>query len=423
MTALDLTRAVPSLETLRLDVVSRFGQGASTPRAQRLGAEIEFLVSDANTRLAVPIVPDDRGELATLPILRRLAERSGWREGRASCGAPAFAMPNGGELSFEPGGQIEYASPAVASATALVSDLRRVAATLRQALGDHGIVLGDVGIDPCTPLDEAPLQLASVSRYRAMDAYFATIGRSGARMMRQTASLQVSLDGADDPRDVWRVLVGAAPYALALFANSPTYQSACTGHQSYRAAAWRSLDPARTGIRAATAAPDDYLSFALDAPAMLHGESAAGYRRFGDWLEQGCASIEDWRTHLTTLFPEVRPRGHFEVRSCDAIPDRWYAAPILFFSGLAYDPGSRQAALDVLGPAPLDATLLSRAGICGVHDEDIRRMALELFEISLRGCRKLGEDIVAPQLVDDAREFVLRFPLRSRSLADESLAS
>jgi glutamate--cysteine ligase len=424
VTTLEARRVVPSLEELRLDVVSRFRQGGSSraDRPRRIGAEIEFLVSDATTRRSVPIEPDERSERATLPILRVLAERSGWRECRAQCGAPAFALPNGGELSFEPGGQIEYSAPPVASASMLIEDLRHVASTLREMLESHGIVVGEVGIDPCTPLDDTPLQLSNVSRYREMDAYFSRIGRSGARMMRQTASLQVSVDGADDSREVWRVLNAAAPYALAVFANSPIYERECTGHQSYRAAAWRGLDVQRTGLRAASGLPDEYLSFALDAPAMFLGAADGRYRCFREWLERGTATREDWRTHLTTLFPEVRPRGHFEVRSCDAVPAQWYAAPILFFAGLAYDRPARQAALDVLADAASDTTLLARAGVCGVHDDEIRYTALELFEIALGGCGALGHDVVSPALIAEARDFVQAFPARGRSLADERVS-
>ena len=419
MTALDTTHVVP-LDALRRDVVARFAQdGSRVGCSRRIGAEIEFLVCDAASHRAVPIEPDETSERATLPILRRAAERYGWREALAPCGAPAFVLTNGGELSFEPGGQLEYSAPPVESASTLVADVRAVASTLRETLGDHGIELGEVGIDPCTPLHETRLQLANVSRYRDMDAYFASIGRFGARMMRQTASIQVSLDVGDQAREVWAVLNGVAPYALAVFANSAIHELARTGQQSYRAAVWRALDPARTGLRAVTGEPDEYLSFALDAPAMFFVGREQQYLPFGEWLESGTVTLDDWRTHLTTLFPEVRPRGHFEVRSCDAIPGCWYAAPILLFTGLAYDPAARREALELLEESAADATLLARAGICGVHDEGIRGVALQLFDLALRGCAKLGPRIVAPGLIDEAREFVRRFPARGRSLADD----
>jgi glutamate--cysteine ligase len=413
-----LPDASPSLDALRRDIEARLGLSSSMrSRPLRIGAEIEFLVSDASTRRPAPIRAAD-GRRATLPVIRELASRHGWRERPTPCGAPAFELPQGGELSFEPGGQLEYAAPPIDSATALVADLRRVATLLRETLGDRGLLVGDVGIDPANPLDDALLCLSAVPRYRNMDAYFARIGPAGATMMRQTASLQLSLDGGANPVEVWRLLSAVAPYALALFANSSTYAAAVTGHQSYRASMWRRLDPARTGIVAREGSPDEYLSFALDAPAMLLGPIGARYEPFREWLGRGEVTSDDWHTHLTTLFPEVRPRGHFEVRSCDAIPARWYAAPIVLFTGLTYDERSRRDAFDALSTHD-DPTLLERAGTCGVHDVAIRGVALELFEIALSGCRRLGPRVCASELLDEARDFLTQYARAGRSLADD----
>jgi len=52
---------------------------------------------------------------------------------------------------------------------------------------------------------------------------------------------------------------------------------------------------------------------------------------FGRWIDEGHAfgwpSVDDLEEHLTTLFPPVRPRGFFEVRTLDALPDeQWPAA-------------------------------------------------------------------------------------------------
>ena len=422
MTSLGMVHGVghdaPSLEALEFDVRRRMGRaGAQREAPPRIGAEIEFLVTDLATHGPVPI-ESSAGEPATLPVLRALAVQRGWRERRAACGAPAFEVPGGGELSFEPGGQIEYAAPPTSSVTDLVSDLRGMADLLRTTLGDHAMRVGDVGIDPVNALDDVPLQLPQVERYREMDAYFSRIGRAGARMMRQTASLQLNLDAGDVPDEVWRVLCGASPYALALFANSATYGGQHTDHQSYRAHTWRLLDGARTGVVAPMGAPDDYLQFALDAPAMLLGVVDGEYRSFREWRQRGVVTFDDWRTHLTTLFPEVRPRGHFEVRSCDAVPARWYAAPLAFFCGLAYDPTARRRALELIGDDAADSSVLATAGRCGIHDESLRQRARQLLDLAIVGCRSLGPRVISPALVEEVEDFRSIFPASRRSLAD-----
>lgn len=67
---------------------------------------------------------------------------------------------------------------------------------------------------------------------------------------------------------------------MAIFASSPVYAGRDTGFASYRARQWRLCDRRSTGV----------------------------------------LGLEDWRRHLTTPFPEVRPQGFLEVRGIDALP-------------------------------------------------------------------------------------------------------
>src|SRR5690606_4883745 len=119
--------------------------------------------------------------------------------------------------------------------------------------------------------------------------------------------------------------------------NSPVYRGAATGHRSIRRFIWGTLDPARTGLPWDAERPvESYADFALDASALLGPAETPPFPSFGTWWESGEADLDDWRTHLTTLFPEVRPRGYFEVRSIDALEPDGYVAPLVFLVGLTY---------------------------------------------------------------------------------------
>ena len=185
----------------------------------------------------------------------------------------------------------------------------------------------------------APLLLPT-KRYERMADYLGRRGPAGARMMRQTAAFQVALDLDDEPWLRWRVLNAAAPYVVAIFANSSVYAGEETGCASARAQVWRALDPARTGLPWDERAPGRGLSRlcargAGDPAPTVDGE----HLRFGEWLGRADVTLEEWHDHLTTLFPEVRPRGHFELRSADAVAPQWYAAPLALAVGITYDPG------------------------------------------------------------------------------------
>jgi glutamate--cysteine ligase len=387
--------------------------------SRQLGAEVEFIPVEALSGRRCPI--DGEGPIPTLPFLRRFGGRQGWQEGCTPKGTPCFALPAGGTLTFEPGGQIEYSSPPCRSASALLSLLRSVVVPLQDAAAGEGINLLALGIDPLNSADGAPL-LIHAKRYQRMAEYLARRGPAGALMMRQTAAFQVSLDLDEEPWLRWRVLNAATPYVIAIFANSPIYAGESTGHQSARAAVWREVDSTRTGIPYDGQDPvGAYLSFALAAPAILFPTVDGEHLPFGEWLSRANPSLDEWHDHLSTLFPEVRPRGHLELRSADAIAPEWYAAPVALTAGILYDPSALRAAEDLLG-AP-EPELLERAGRYGLHDPTIARIAGDLFQLALSGCRGLGPRYFHPTDLEQATAFFERYTSRGRAPADEIVES
>ncbi|MGZ8398356.1 MAG: glutamate-cysteine ligase family protein [Gemmatimonadales bacterium] len=404
---------------LAVDLAERVFSGpiAGSLMPRRLGAEVEFIPVEALTGRRCGLVGD--GAISTLPFLRRYGSRQGWRESGTSIGTPCFTLPAGGTLTFEPGGQLEYSSPACRSASSLLTLLRSVVLPLRAAAAGEGINLLAVGIDPLNTAERAPMVIHA-DRYERMAEYLGRLGPSGARMMRQTAAFQVSADFDDEPWLRWRVLNAAAPYVVAIFANSPIYAGEPTGHQSTRADVWRQLDPARTGIPFDERAPlEAYLEFALTAPAILFPTVSGEHLPFGEWLTRASPTTEEWQEHLSTLFPEVRPRGHLELRSADAIAPEWYAAPLALTAGILYDSRALRAAADLL-PLP-DLGLLERAGRLGLHDPAIARTAADLFDLALTGCSGLGPHYFHPSDLEQARAFFDRYTRRSRAPADDML--
>ncbi|MEP6689972.1 MAG: glutamate-cysteine ligase family protein, partial [Gemmatimonadaceae bacterium] len=254
--------------------------------------------------------------------------------------------------------------------------------------------------------------------YDRMAAYFASIGVAGARMMRQTASVQVCLDVASDAALQWRVLNAAALLGVAIFASSPRYAGALTDEQSVRAGAWRALDPLRTGLPYGDASADAYLRFALEAPSIFHRADDGSYAPFGELLATGRAKTDDWDAHLSTLFPEVRPRGYLEVRSADAIDPAYYAAPLALLAGISYHAPALRAAAELLG-SPSDERLAA-AGRAGLRDAALARDAVALVDIALAGCTALGPEFFAPRDLDEARAFFDRYTRTARAPADDA---
>lgn len=361
--------------------------------ARRVGAEVELLALDVATRRPMPL---HHGPRPLVPAIRDFASANGWREFAAYDGTARFDARGAGIISFEPGGQVELSSAPCDSAGQLVRSLHDVVLPLRRHLLAEGVELVSLGIDPINDANDIPLQLP-VDRYERMTRYLEAISPFGIRMMRQTAAIQISIDRGPMPAARWRLLNDLAPYLIASFANSAEYLGESTGHQSYRAHCWRQLDPSRTGVAEPSDDPADaYARFAANAGEIVHG---------------------DWEAHLTTLFPEVRPRGHYEVRSCDAIDPRWYAAPIVFLSALAYD---ERAAAEAALLAADSRALLRTAGEQGLRDASIARTSRDLFQLALDGAGRLGPPFIDDETLATAAEFYSRYTARDRSPADDA---
>lgn len=389
----------------------RRGSFAPLHGGDRVGAEAEVIPARESG------APGLGGLRRTgLPLLRRFAETHGWQEEPDYNGAPRFKASSGGQLTFEPGGQIEYSTAPYRRATDLLEDLDRVATGLEEVAAGEGIRLFTVGIDPETPLGAVSLQLES-PRYRTMITYLRSLSDAGPRMMLQTAAFQLNVDFGPQPALRWWVLNAAAPYLTAIFANSAVYAGQATGYRSFRALQWRELDPARTGVFSGAGDPvPAYMEFALGATHLFRKAPAGAYRSFEEWLDRGKVTLDDWDMHVSTLFPEIRPKGYMEIRCIDALPTRWYPAPVVLVTGLTR-PRALAAALDLLPPPDDDA--LRRAARHGVRDPAIQRTADALFEIALDAAAPLERDIGGAN-IETAREFRERYTRRGRAPADDT---
>ncbi len=363
--------------------------------------EIELIPIHAATRR--PALAGNAAGTSTAGIISRLGQRDGWLEESVENDPPSWKLPDGTRISFEPGGQIEISSTPHATASSVIDSTQALIAMLEVAMATEGIELLARGVDPYNDIDAVPLQLHR-DRYERMTRYFESIGPSGVRMMRQTAALQVNLERGEDPQFRWRLLNDLAPIVTALFANSRYYAGKSTDWASYRSRLWRTLDPSRTGIiYAEPRYAENYLSFALNAFAMRSGGDGRSYQTFREWMREPGVDEPEWLFHLSTLFPEVRPKEYFELRSADTIEAAKLFAPVVFITGLVYDDESAVSATEILGlPDPI---LLLRAASRGLRDREVWSLATVLFGFAIEGATRLGEDYISARHREEARAY------------------
>ena len=387
------------------DLRQRLFSPTSPANPRAIGVELELIPVDTRTR---DVIPPREGERTTGRVLSRLAAREGWSEETNEGDPSSWNLPGGARISFEPGGQIEISSSPHPTASGLIEAMNRVVHQIGDEMARAGISLVAAGVDPCNDIASVPLQLHR-ERYAMMTDYFDSIGVAGVRMMRQTAALQLNVERGEDPASRWLLLNALAPLVIALFANSRVYAGSDTGFASYRSHTWRTLDTSRTGLAYDPMDPaEHYLRFALDAIAMRSGKDRkdARYTSFGEWMQRTEVGLDDWHFHLSTLFPEIRPRTYFEIRSADTIDVRWLAAPIVFVTGLIYDSAVASSAIRLLRAPSSD--LLERAGRLGLKDPELSELVAGSVELAAQGARALGPQYLAADHIDSAREYFAR---------------
>lgn len=389
--------------------------------------------------------PDGRPSLATiLDWLNAAAEASSaFRSSDGGTkGAPRYDLACGGQLTFEPGGQVEHSTRVHDNAIGAMEDLVRVRELLTSIFDEQGCSLVALGVDPWHDVNNVPQQLPG-GRYRAQAEFYETKSRFGRVMMRHTTSVQINVDFGPDAQvaaERWSISNLVGPLVTATFSTSPGRIRGEEGHfASRRGYVWRTLDPTRTGYSEGflhNPELDPALAYAdqvLDADVMLFrrpglqdGMASGGPGfSFRDWIEKGHpsygpATMDDLEYHMTTVFPEVRARGFMELRSADGLPLDLVGPFVVYLTGLVYEPQARAEALKLLEVHRSTLPeLWARSSKAGLADAELCSLCRWVWTLALEGANRLGTDYFRAEDLEAAERFLQRFVMDCRSTSDE----
>jgi len=411
-------------------LIEHFERGAKSPDEFRIGTEYEKLAVDRDTGAAIPF----SGERGVERVLRGLAERFGWEPQEESGRVIGLSRP-GGEITLEPGGQIELSGRAVETLHEAQTELDEHVREVTTVAEPLGVEFLGLGIQPLSRLDE--IEWVPKKRYRIMAPYMEKVGRLGQRMMKQTATVQVNLDyrsEADALRKM-RVSTGLAPVVNAIFANSGVCDGRPTGYLSYRGQIWTDTDPMRCGmlpfVFSEHAGFEDYVDWALAAP-MYFVKRGKDYLDltgipFEHFWKEGArglrATVGDFALHLSTLFPETRLKTYIELRMADSQPPESMLALSALAKGILYEEDCMEGAWDLVKAWPFDerVEILHRTYREGFHARARRHtigdLARELFDIAEEGLRRQARRNHAGET-----EAIFLAPVRERVASGVTLA-
>ncbi len=437
----DAVRQFLSQNTFRL--TPRSETESSSSNVGLVGVEIEMLPLRGKDYSGIPQLQGQQESILSwiLPLGDELKWKQKTEPKENSPGqvvVTLLELPEGDNVSFEPGGQVEISSKPYASQVEMVSRVRQLRTQITTALGFHGVNLVGIGYNPIATTDQVGLQMAK-KRYRAMDAYFETIGPYGRQMMRQTCTVQVCLDfGSDQETMAKRFWVGQmiAPIAAAIFANSPIVNRKPAGIVGHRSKIWRNIDSSRTGLLfpksklmdslTAQACVETYERFLLESKVIFI--QALDYEvpknlTFGTWLAEGYKGIfpneADLELALSLLFSEVRPRGFFEFRSVDNQHPVWQFVPTVFWSTLMYSEGALNQAWELLAPLQSRLPELLKRSEQGLKDPELSSLSQRLVAIVEQHLETLPTAFRDKTIEHDFRRFCDRYTLKGRTPGDE----
>ena len=382
-----------------------FLDGCKKPGDLKIGVEWEKIGVYRNTGRAIPYA----GRRGVLAIFRAMIQNYDWQ--------PVYfakrligLKKRGASITLEPGGQIELSGQKADRLAANAAELHSHLSEIHAVSEKMGIVWLGIGAQPISLVREIPW--VPKERYRLMRKSLKDKGALTYSMMKETASIQISIDyvSESDAAEKFRLATALSPVLSAMFANSPLTGGKANGFFSRRVYIWRHTAPERTGLVEKAFDPrfsfDDYVDYALGVPMLfiIRNQKMIAVKGvdFRAFLEEGYeghrARKEDWELHLSTIFTEVRFKRYIEIRclDCQRTPVA-LSAPALI-KGLFYDKKSRQAAWKLVsGISPVERRRLfmevPRRGLyVRLGKQDLWPVAFRLLKYAEEGLSRLSPE-------------------------------
>lgn len=361
----------PVIET-RDQLISVFARGEKRKEDWRIGTEHEKFVY-CRSDFHAPSY-DEPGGIRDLLLAMRAY---GWEPVEENGQVIAMAGSDG-TVSLEPAGQLELSGAPLETLHQTCAETGRHLTQVKEIGAATGKGFLGLGMWPDKRREDLPVM--PKGRYAIMLRHMPRVGTMGLDMMLRTCTIQVNLDYASEADMVkkFRVSLALQPLATALFANSPFTDGKPNGFLSYRSHIWSDTDPARTGMLPFVFEDgfgyERYCDYALDVPMYFvfrDGKyiDAAGLS-FRDFLDGRLSvlpgekpTIEDWKDHLSTAFPEVRLKTFLEMRGADGGPWNKICALPALWVGLLYDQAALDAAWDIVKDWTMEERETLRAAV------------------------------------------------------------
>ncbi|MFT5441555.1 MAG: glutamate--cysteine ligase [Myxococcota bacterium] len=386
------------------DLVQYFVDSETEPKDYAVGTEHEKIGLYADTLERITY----EGERGIGELLERIAVKENWK--RVFEGPHLVALlKDGASITLEPGGQLELSGAPLRTTAETCIEFNTHVELLNEVSKEMGIIWLGIGHDPIHEIADIPRM--PKARYDIMRNYLPTRGDLALHMMHATCTVQANYDYQSEADMIakMRSAMASTPVVSALFANSSFAFGKENGYASRRVRIWRDTDPDRCGLLEFVFDSDfgyrRYAEWALDVPMffIVRGSQylAANGLTFRQFMKSGLdghrATVADWDSHLTTMFPEVRLKRIIEVRGADAVSRELICALPALWKGILYDADACDAVWQLTGSVSAedrDAGLVdvARRGMAAQYaGRAVKEWVREIVEISSQGLGRMAD--------------------------------
>ena len=333
------------------NLIEYFEKGAKSEKELKIGTEHEKFILNKST--LKPLSYDEKDGIRD--IFLSLIDM-GWKPIYDGKNDIIVGLINGQQnISLEPAGQFELSGQPLENIHQTCDEITSHLNQMKKLSLKHNFTMLGIGVEP--RLEQKDFFWMPKERYTIMKEYMPKVGKNGLDMMQRTCSTQVNLDFSSEKDMVkkFRVLLSLESIGTAIFANSPFVSKKLSDFKSLRSLYWMNTDDKRTGILPFVFDNnfnfETYVEYALDVPMYFVkrnetyiNASGCSFRKFMegklDTLQDDKATYDDWKNHLSTLFPQVRLKQYLELRSMDACSWNEICGQPAFWTGLLYDKES-----------------------------------------------------------------------------------
>ena len=255
---------------------------------------------------------------------------------------------NNQQITTEPGLQCELSGAPLENVHQVCAESSNFLKEIQLASKGLDLNTVSIGFDPFNNLSEVPR--SPKQRYNIMTKEMPKGGSQSLEMMYRTCGIQINYDYTSENNfeKIFRLANYLTPLAIALYSNSPFESEKPTGYLSYRNKVWQSTS--RGGIMPIAFEKinfEKYFDHIIEYPILFairdkkyiepNGQTFKDFifGNFDNLKEE--ANLEDFETHLATIFTEVRLKQFIEIRSLDACDWECLCDGPAFFTGLFYN--------------------------------------------------------------------------------------